>query len=111
MLPNNQLYNIENSKKFFVRILKKYKVYQRFKDYIKKNRKLICGGDLTFIQTLVTHLWYDKSQQCLFNALEEAKYTSQVDLKMFLCLGLQCDEYTVHCILRQIEIYKALHKY
>lgn len=109
-MPNSKLYNIENSKEFFVRILKEYKVYQRFKDYIKRNRKLICRGNLPFIKTLVTHLWYDKSQQCLFNALEEAKYISQVDLKMFLCLGLKCDEYTINCILRRIEIYKALHK-
>lgn len=70
----SELYKIEDSKKFFLLLLKEYNLYHKFRKFIIKHRKYLGTYKMIYTTILIDHFANDKSPRCLFNAFEEAKY-------------------------------------
>ena len=109
MIPNRKLYNIENSKEFFVRILKEYKVYYKFKTYVANSKKR--GLNKTGVTaTLLEHFYYDNTPRCLFNAIDALSHKrSLIPFNMYL--ELIFGTYIASCILRHMDKYKNYHNF
>ena len=108
-MPNSKLYNIENSKEFFVRILKEYKVYYRFKTYVAncKKHNINKHGITT---TLLEHFYYDNTPRCLFNAIDVISHERTL-LPFNMYLELIFGTYIASCISRHIDKYKNYHNF
>ena len=109
MKPNSNLYNIEISKEFFVRILKEYKVFYRFKTYVVgcKKRGLNKNG---VTATLLKHFYYDNTPRCLFNAIDALLHERGL-IPFNIYLEKVFGTYIASCILRHMDKYKNYHNF